>query len=412
MQFETIGDILARFSGYPRVSGLSVEKIYLDQGLVVRLSWEGVETPVEKYLVFRGDRFSGYLDILGFSEVEFFDYNTGLAGNDFRYIPSWFFFVGYADGARGERRKITLNREVQFAFPPGIYILLPNTLSEVVVVLDFNGTKKDITLSPSIGTLLLIADDKADFKFTSQQDVSLSFYTVGGLSNVASIFDIDSQVSSERLGNYLDRILKEEVRRVVSFYYPNFGEEFYLLVRKRAGERCSRCWSNLISNAIDPQCPICYGTGYVGGYVAYPMLGQFQYPRETYVYGPTERGEWLGPRTFELTCEPKVPIKPRDVVVRKDGTRYIVGRVNYTRIAGAIIHQSVNISLVDKEHPVNKIPVNLAKEGTSIEFSPIISETIKQFFKDYLLSYYGVGMSNLDRLAVVIGGKVNYGMLY
>lgn len=412
MQFETIGDILARFSGYPKISSLSVEKIYSDKGLVFRLSWEGVDTPVEKYLVFKGERFSEYIDTIGFSELEFFDYQTELSGNDFRTIPSWYFFVGYADGVKGERRKITLNKNTQFDFPSGIYVVLQNSANPNLVELEFNGTKKELTLTPDRGLFLLIADDKASFQFSSNATLSLSFYPIGGLSNVASIFDIDSQVSTERLGNYLNRILKEEVRRVSSFYYPNFGEEFYVLVRKRAGERCPRCWSNLTSNVMDPQCPVCYGTGYTGGYASYPIWGQFQYPRETYVYGPAERGEWLGPRTFELMCEPKVPLKPRDVIVRKDGTRYIVGRVNYTRVAGAIIHQVVSITMVDKEHPVNKIPLNLSAEGTSIGLTPITSTALRQFLKEYMISYYGVGMSTIDRFAIVIGGKVGYGMLY
>lgn len=56
------------------------------------------------------------------------------------------------------------------------------------------------------------------------------------------------------------RILRAENRQV---YHKSAG---YLLKRRWLGVRCTRCNNPLINNAEQEQCPICYATGFVGGY--------------------------------------------------------------------------------------------------------------------------------------------------
>jgi hypothetical protein len=56
------------------------------------------------------------------------------------------------------------------------------------------------------------------------------------------------------------KILRAENRQ---FYTKSAG---YILKRRWIGVRCTRCNDFLINNAKEGQCPICYGTGFIGGY--------------------------------------------------------------------------------------------------------------------------------------------------
>jgi len=177
---------------------------------------------------------------------------------------------------------------------------------------------------------------------------------VGSFSEVSQI-TIEPQARAG-LNSYLTRVLKEEVRRNTEIYYPNFAEEFVLLSRKYSGQRCSLCWDDDLMQATNPYCDLCFGTGYAGGYNKYTLKGQFQYPTEAYMSEPQDVGEWWTGRMIELIAEPKIPIRSRDIVVRKDGTRWMVGRIQYSRIAGAIIHQTATLYLIDTNHIAYRIP--------------------------------------------------------
>jgi len=56
------------------------------------------------------------------------------------------------------------------------------------------------------------------------------------------------------------RILRAENRKV---YHKSAG---YFLKRRWIGTRCTRCNNPLINNAEQEKCPICYATGFIGGY--------------------------------------------------------------------------------------------------------------------------------------------------
>ncbi len=56
------------------------------------------------------------------------------------------------------------------------------------------------------------------------------------------------------------KILRAENRQL---YHKSPG---YLLKRRWIGTRCTKCDNGLIHNAEQEQCPVCYATGFIGGY--------------------------------------------------------------------------------------------------------------------------------------------------
>ncbi len=197
-----------------------------------------------------------------------------------------------------------------------------------------------------------------NFKFRDINVFTLSDFMTGDISFLA----VEPNVSN-KFGGLIGRIIKETVRRNNVIYYDNFGEEFVLLSRKRAGERCPVCWDETLKQMLTGMCKVCYNTGYKGGYVQYRLKGQFQYPTEAYLYEPLEIAEWWTGRTMELLLSYFPPVKSRDIVVRADGTRWVVGRVNYTRISRAVLHQTATIFLVDTSQPIYYVPVEVNMEA-------------------------------------------------
>ena len=67
------------------------------------------------------------------------------------------------------------------------------------------------------------------------------------------------------------RLAREIVRqRLVSYRYGPGGQRGYLLKRRWAGQRCTKCLDHQTQESRNPSCPNCYGTGFECGYF-YPM---------------------------------------------------------------------------------------------------------------------------------------------
>lgn len=67
------------------------------------------------------------------------------------------------------------------------------------------------------------------------------------------------------------RCAREEIRRrKVDLRYGPSGQEGYLLKRRITGTKCPVCTDYQTGESRDPQCPSCYGTGFLCGYY-FPM---------------------------------------------------------------------------------------------------------------------------------------------
>jgi hypothetical protein len=160
-----------------------------------------------------------------------------------------------------------------------------------------------------------------------------------------------------------DNIALEMVRKKNVFLTVRGGIRGGVLVRKRWGSKCARCWSKERQVATDRDCPICYGTGYSLGFcnpVLTPaaMVGPTQ-KEYVEIVGKVE----LNQSAFEISNMPLVD--PYDVFI--DTTideRYEINRVTAWTHRGYIVSQIIVCTrLDDNDIRYNiKMPVSHAEQ--------------------------------------------------
>lgn len=334
-----------------KVTAISIVSKQTEYGYdqVVRLFWDlgdYSEPDIYGFGIFRND-LNKYI-FRGFTSDTFFDDVLDFT-DDFRILPSVFYTIVSFYSTINRNKAISVNQNDKVNIGRGFYVLanIDNSEGEAIVKLGNKEYKVSYPLA------LFISNRKKDLEvsFSSQSIPFLYLVAIGGVSDNASPISVDV-VPENRLGNMLKNVLAEETRRLSEIYFPNFGESVLILSRKRFGTRCPVCYDQDTNLILDKHCKACYGTGIEGGYFRYKSYALFQFPRETWVVSPQDKGEWFGPRTYEIHLPATFPVRPLDIIVREsDGTRYKVGRVNYTRIAGALIEQTVSATLLDKNDP-------------------------------------------------------------
>lgn len=134
------------------------------------------------------------------------------------------------------------------------------------------------------------------------------------------------------------------------------GVLWAVLKLKHWGTRCTRCFERTTKSVLDNDCPVCYSTGFVGGYYE-PVLVRGR-------KGVTAVETTL--RTTNMT-DVNVPafwmldfpqIVQDDVLVElSTGRRFEVGGVTRTEIRGVPVHQRANISELMRDNTVYNVPV-------------------------------------------------------
>jgi hypothetical protein len=132
----------------------------------------------------------------------------------------------------------------------------------------------------------------------------------------------------------------------------NTGQLFDLYTRKYEGTRC-KCWSESHGQAGNPDCTICYGTGFVGGFE--PMF-------QLYVrLKPAETSLDITPQEFTYNNLPgawtisTVQIKNRDLLIGPDGIIYSVLSSYVNQAAGYLFHQELKLKELDPNDPLYKM---------------------------------------------------------
>lgn len=64
----------------------------------------------------------------------------------------------------------------------------------------------------------------------------------------------------------VDKIANEIQRREYLLLSKFVGAKSFFFRKKNYGTRCTRCWDAITEKVMDDNCPVCYGTSWVGGY--------------------------------------------------------------------------------------------------------------------------------------------------
>jgi len=125
----------------------------------------------------------------------------------------------------------------------------------------------------------------------------------------------------------------------------NTGQLFDLYTRRYDGEKCPLCTDDVRLRAGTYSCPVCYGTGFVGGYEpAYALYVRLK-PVETYLgvssqmfVNENSPGAWTITDTI---------IANRDLLIAPQGTIYQVLGVHVNQAAGFLFHTELRLKALD-----------------------------------------------------------------
>ncbi len=166
----------------------------------------------------------------------------------------------------------------------------------------------------------------------------------------------------------LDWIWREAVRRN-RWILEQGGERVKVFMRKNVGLPCS-CIDVDTENHQQPRgdCPVCYGTGILGGYegpydiIIAPDDGEKRLKQ-------TDKGRAVE-HNYEVWTGPSPLLSMRDFIVKQNGERYRIGAVKIPSNRGIILQQHFTIGHIDANDIVQSVPVGLSVKFPGVEFAP------------------------------------------
>jgi hypothetical protein len=149
----------------------------------------------------------------------------------------------------------------------------------------------------------------------------------------------------------LSRHGAEMARQLYVMWTRVYGESYLLFPRKSFGPICRSCTDHLTLRVRTRNCPVCYGTSYVGGYhapvVTYGALSDAEEAIQLSETGHTEHRN----KQIQLVSSPEV--RPGDVLVDGRNERYRVAAVTGPMEYSTYIHYQcglVRVATGDVEH--------------------------------------------------------------
>ena len=149
--------------------------------------------------------------------------------------------------------------------------------------------------------------------------------------------------SKDRISNEVSRLINRALKR-------DFGTECKLYSKMRSGEHCNECWDDVLGRSIDPNCPVCLGTGYVQGYYD-PIDIYVVFPKEDksiIIDGELSEIQKDDPPNMAWTGNYPI-IKPGDLLLREfDKTLWRIKYVHQTAKRMYLLRQILAIEQVDR----------------------------------------------------------------
>lgn len=151
---------------------------------------------------------------------------------------------------------------------------------------------------------------------------------------------------------------KEGIRRN-RWILEQGGERVKVLVRKWNGTACDS-FSDVHQNSPN-DCPVCYGTNFVGGYEG-PFDLIVAPPDSEKNVELTEIGLRVN-YNWETWTGPSPLLNKRDIIIRPSGERFTVGAVKYIGSRGAIYQQMFPLQQLDSSDFIYSVPITGAENA-------------------------------------------------
>lgn len=197
----------------------------------------------------------------------------------------------------------------------------------------------------------------------------------------------------EGKGLFSAETLTSEIRRREQTLLNFLGELCLVYIAKTDGSTCT-CYRTYQGQSTDPDCPVCFGSGFIGGYeqlttdkfvqiMTYAGLNKqgkdtLHTPNYMYLdqlsereirsqkflfrFPPVESGvtndklRLFDEADLHLWTTLTLPLKPRDIIVRETGERYRVKTSRLVRsLRGIYTHQKMQVQQIDEADSVYRI---------------------------------------------------------
>lgn len=179
-------------------------------------------------------------------------------------------------------------------------------------------------------------------------------------THIPTEFSIESndfsypEVDPDRYAFYLSEIY--------SMYLEAIGnQKMYLLKRKRTGDRCE-CYDDVRGARLSDKCPICFGTGYAGGFykpieIMVNFLSTAGKQEEVGLNGTFEATE-----PIQLWTQNYPLLQENDILVDSvTGERFTISHWRPSYKNGFLLRQTVQAEGIPESSRLYKVPVSKAR---------------------------------------------------
>lgn len=153
-------------------------------------------------------------------------------------------------------------------------------------------------------------------------------------------------------------LLAEEVIRVETIVWKEYaGTALWLFPRRTFGQKCPNCYDSVLGKSTMADCEVCWGTDYSGGYHRpVKTWGQVQ---PTALQDEHSVEDHRQPFGGSLTCPPSPTIRPGDLVITSNNSRFKVTAQNSTQRLGVDVRQIITLFKVEPGAVEDKIPLSV-----------------------------------------------------
>ncbi len=206
------------------------------------------------------------------------------------------------------------------------------------------------------GPWVLLSDELANRNIYHDWEVNLnSFHNVHYYKLVYHDEEGDVESDSIFLANAPDAIAVDIARRMSLVLDLYNGNPVFFYLRRSWGPRCPNCWDQVTRKQTMSNCPVCYDTGYAGGFFD---------PIQGYVtnFNPTKELQFKQlyekePEIYTFWTNNYPLLKPRDIFVDNMNNRWVIKVVQTTQKMGSILRQNFSAVRVNKKDIIYKIDV-------------------------------------------------------
>lgn len=184
------------------------------------------------------------------------------------------------------------------------------------------------------------------------------FYKVTSVTNDGNETRIaDAPIASYQDLDALTYIWKNIISKQ-KFLLEQAGEVAKVFIQRSAGVRCTEhdiLDRELYGDDERRTCPVCYGTGFEGGYIG-PfdlLIGNFD-AATTYKRANKGRKKTKSQETFTINYP---VLRQGDIIVRQNGERYVVGPVRRKESNGLLLQQDFELHILQPSDILYKITI-------------------------------------------------------